>query len=235
MVQLLAIESTASGCSMAVLRHEAASSDTFLAYRALASSRGQGDHLVELIEDAIREAGLSYRGLDFIAVDRGPGSFTGVRTAVAAARGLALATGLPVLPVSSLETLAGAVQPAAGGIVLAAQDARRGEVYVQSFDDRLRPHDEPRAGAPERAALGLAGRLHLVGTGAPLIRPYLAEEAQAIVLPVEPDARLVATAALRRIAAGAPPVSGFDLHPFYLRAPDARLPGAAPVSADVAP
>jgi tRNA threonylcarbamoyladenosine biosynthesis protein TsaB len=235
MAQLLAIESTASGCSVAVLRHEAGPSDTFLAYRALNSSQGQADRLVELIDDAIKEAGLSYDELDLVAIDRGPGSFTGVRTGIAAARGLALATGLPVLPVSSLETVAGAVQPAAGSIVLAAQDARRGEVYIQTFDDRLRPRDEPRAVAPERAAAALRGHVDLAGSGAPLIRAHLLENIEVTVLPVEPDARLVAKAALRRLVAGARPVPGFDLNPLYLRVPDARLPGAARVPADMAP
>jgi tRNA threonylcarbamoyladenosine biosynthesis protein TsaB len=235
MGQLLAIESTASGCSVAVVRHEASSSGARLAYRALPSSRGQADRLVELIEAALAEAELSYGDLDLIAVDHGPGSFTGVRTGVAAARGLALATGLAVLPVSSLETVAGAARPAAGAIVLAAQDARRGEVYVQTFDDRVRPRGAPQAMPPERAAAGLGGPVLLVGSGARLICAHLPQDAQAIAMPAGPDARLVAEAAIRRLRAGARPVAGFDLHPLYLRAPDARLPlgplAAAPAGA----
>jgi tRNA threonylcarbamoyladenosine biosynthesis protein TsaB len=227
MAQLLAIESTASGCSVAVLRHDAASPDALLAYRALPASRGQADRLVELIEAAIGDAGLAYGELDLVAVDHGPGSFTGVRTGVAAARGLALAADLPVLPVSSLETVAGAARPAAGEVVVAAQDARRGEVYAQAFDARRRPQSPPQAIAPERAAAGLAGPVWLAGSGAPLIRAHLPDGAKVTLAAAEPDARLVARAAVRRLVAGARPIAGFDLQPLYLRAPDARLPDAA--------
>jgi tRNA threonylcarbamoyladenosine biosynthesis protein TsaB len=227
MAQLLAIESTASGCSVAVLGHDIASPGALLAHRSLPASRGQADRLVELIEAAIGDAGFAYGELDLIAVDHGPGSFTGVRTGVAAARGLALAAGLPVLPVSSLETLAGAARPAAGESVVAARDARRGEVYVQTFDARLRPQGVAQAMAPERAAAGLAGRVWLVGSGAPLIRAHLSDRAEVTVAAAELDARLVAAAGVRRLAAGARPIAGFDLQPLYLRAPDARLPDAA--------
>ncbi len=88
-----------------------------------------------------------------IAVNHGPGSFTGLRSAVAAARGLALAAGLPVLAVGSLEALAAAVPSYASGTLVAAMDARRGQVYAQAFD-----HRRPAAVRTARRHSGAGGR-----------------------------------------------------------------------------
>lgn len=225
MAHLLAIESAGSSCSAAVLRH-GGETPALLSHLTLPPSRGQADQLVLLIEAVLEVAGLGYGELDLVAVDQGPGGFTGVRTGVAAARALALAARLPVLPVTSLEALAAGVRPKAGASVLAVLDARRGEVYAQAFDDRLRPQGEPRASTPEAAATGLPPHLHLVGSGAPLIRRHLPDGALVMIEPMELDARLVAEAVVRRHASGVRAVAGFDLRPLYLRAPDARPPAA---------
>lgn len=234
MAHLLAIESAGAACSVAVLRRMAGAPDTILAYRALPAARGQADRLIELIEAVLDEARVGYGELELIALDRGPGSFTGVRTAVAAARGLALAAGLPVLPLSSLECLAAAARPRAGAGVLAALDARRGEVYAQVFDARRRPQAEPFAAPPERMAKELSGAWHLIGSGAALIRAALPADVDAVVESARLDARLVAEAAARSLDRGARPIRGFDLDPLYLRAPDARPrtpPFATPATA----
>jgi len=83
-------------------------------------------------DELLAEAGLVRTQLDAIAVGRGPGAFTGVRLAVALAQGMALALDLPVLPVSTLAVLAWPARLAEGD-VLAAIDARMGEVYLGWF------------------------------------------------------------------------------------------------------
>ena len=147
-----------------------------LGHRRLAPARGQADQLVALIDDLLRAARLDYRALGVIAVNHGPGSFTGrAQRRVAAARGLALAAGLPVLAVTSLEALAAAVPERAAGRCVAALDARRGQVYVQVFDRQRRPQSRARApDCRQQAAADLpAGPLRLVGSGAVLIRAAL--------------------------------------------------------------
>ncbi|MGH6944051.1 MAG: tRNA (adenosine(37)-N6)-threonylcarbamoyltransferase complex dimerization subunit type 1 TsaB, partial [Geminicoccaceae bacterium] len=162
---LLALESAADTSSVAVW--DTARPEAGFAFRSLEAARRQADRLVELCEEALAAAGLGYNALDLIAVDHGPGSFTGLRSAVAAARGFALAAGLPVLAVGSLEALAGAVAPRPGELVLAALDARRGQVYAQSFDADLAPLQDPWLATPEQVAAGLAGRpARLAGSGA---------------------------------------------------------------------
>lgn len=224
---LLAIESAGLACSVA-LSAGVWPTIELRAYHEIDAPRGQADRLIELIEAALRAAGAGYGDLDLIAVDRGPGSFTGVRTGVAAARGLALATGLPVLPVTSLEALASGVTADASTPILAVIDARRGEVYVQAFDRALDPLGEPAALPPETAARRLEPPLRLVGSGAGLVRAALPEDAEATMEPAALDARAVATCAARRLAAGIRPIAGFAVCPLYLRAPDAR-PQAARV------
>jgi len=236
-VLVLAIDSAAGACSAAVW--DAAGADRaagLRAYRALDPHRGQADRLIALVEAVLDEAGLAYADLGTIAVSHGPGSFTGLRTAVAAARGLALATGLGVIPVSSLEALAGGVESGPGE-VFALLDARRGEVFAQGFGaDRARLQGalgEPRALPPQDVAAEIlqravsgTGPIRLAGSGAALVQAWLPAEAEVVIDAVEVDARLIASVAARCLQAGEQPVAGFAVRPLYLRPPDARPPPA---------
>ena len=103
---LLAIESAGPGCSVALWDLARAESEACLGQRSLGAREGQADRLIALIDGLMAESAVSYHALELIGVDIGPGSFTGVRTGVAAARALALATGLRVCPVTGLEVLA---------------------------------------------------------------------------------------------------------------------------------
>ena len=94
-----------------------------------AMDKGQAEHLLPVLNQLLAKAGLGWSDLGRIAVGTGPGNFTGVRIAVAAARGLALASGRPAIGVSRLEALAhGLPRP-----ITVIEDARRDEVYVQTF------------------------------------------------------------------------------------------------------
>jgi tRNA threonylcarbamoyladenosine biosynthesis protein TsaB len=168
-----------------------------------------------MAERVMAEAGLPFARLDRIGVTVGPGSFTGLRVGLAFGKGLGASLGAPVAGVSVLEALAAEAE----GLVFAAIDARRDQVYLQGFEDG-RPLMAPDAlelgTAAARVAEIAAGRpLTLVGSGAPLLAD-LAPAAR-ILTPAGADARLVALLAAAR--APTPP------RPLYLRAPDARLPG----------
>jgi tRNA threonylcarbamoyladenosine biosynthesis protein TsaB len=222
-VILLALESATSECSVAVCD----ASGRVLGHRRGARATDQADRLVELIDAVLRGAGLGYDAVDVIAVNHGPGSFTGVRAGVAAARGLALAAARPVVAMNTLEVLAAALGPQPSGTVVAALDARRDQVYLQTFDHRLGPLSAPHAVA--RAEVTLAGAvppLHLVGNGAALVQATLPGDVPVLTESAEPDAMYVARRAISRLAAGERPVAGGAVQPLYLRAPDARLPTA---------
>ncbi|HET6520002.1 MAG TPA: tRNA (adenosine(37)-N6)-threonylcarbamoyltransferase complex dimerization subunit type 1 TsaB [Geminicoccaceae bacterium] len=223
-MRLLAIETSAAACSVAAWDAGAPPGARLRGYRRLdLGGRGHAEALLPMVLDALDRAGWRFADLDALAVNRGPGGFTGIRIGVAAARGLALAAGLPVVGVTGLEALAAAAAPAPGAAVLAALDARRGQVYAQTFDAGLEPSGEPRALPPAEAALGLPRPLLLVGSGAASVRSCLPEDDPARIRDATLDAAAVAARAAARLAAGdVSPGAGFDLTPLYLRPPDAR-------------
>jgi tRNA threonylcarbamoyl adenosine modification protein YeaZ len=98
---ILAFDTSAAQCAAALVRGEAV-----LARRDEAMDRGQAERLLTMLEEMLAEAGSGWAALDGIGVVTGPGNFTGVRLAVAAARGLALALGIPAVGVSVFEALA---------------------------------------------------------------------------------------------------------------------------------
>lgn len=109
-------------------------------------TRGQAERLMPLAEEVLAEAGVAPRDLTAVAVCTGPGNFTGVRIAVAAARGLSLSLGIPAVGVPrpfNFAVTAACLTPGAFG-ALAAVPTRRGEIHAELF-----AADEPPAGAHE--------------------------------------------------------------------------------------
>ena len=124
MPRLLAIETATEACSVAI-GDEGGIMEEFAV-----AANAHSTLLLPMLEKVLAASGWSLAQLDGIACGVGPGGFTGVRIGVSTAQGLAMAAGLPVFPVSSLRALAmGAPQAQ----VLAALDARRGEVYAATF------------------------------------------------------------------------------------------------------
>lgn len=124
MPNLLAIETATEACSVALL------AGARVLNRFEVAPLGHAALVTPMIEALMAEAGLPLSALDAIAFGQGPGGFTGVRVAVSAAQGLALALDRPLIPVSSLQTLA---MSCAAPRVLAAFDARKGELYWAAY------------------------------------------------------------------------------------------------------
>ncbi|MGH6895267.1 MAG: tRNA (adenosine(37)-N6)-threonylcarbamoyltransferase complex dimerization subunit type 1 TsaB [Geminicoccaceae bacterium] len=228
---LLALESAASVCSVAVCDE----AGQMLGYRRGEPGTAQADRLVALIDAALHAAGVSYQDLDVLAVNRGPGSFTGIRAGVAAARALALALARPVIAVNTLEALAAAAGAQPAGTIIAAVDARRSQLYVQAFDQALVALGPPRVLAPADLRLGaVAPPLRLVGNGAVALAAVLSDAGPMVSENIEADAGGVARRAQGRLAAGERPLEGRAVQPLYLRPPDARLPTLPRAPASVA-
>jgi tRNA threonylcarbamoyladenosine biosynthesis protein TsaB len=206
---VLGLDTCLSSCSVAVLDGE----------RVLASAReimarGHQERLAPMARDVMAQAGLRFDRLERIAVTVGPGSFTGLRVGIAFAKGLALALDRPAVGIGTLEALAAEAE----GLVFPAIDARRGQLYLQAFEDG-RALMAPDALTAETAAARVAelsqGRpFALVGSGAALLADLM------------PGARLVPAegADARQVARLASARSPAPLKPLYLRAPDAKLP-----------
>ncbi len=229
----LAIDSANQTASAALWRSSDDSAETAACHCTiigdgyLSSDEGKADQLINLIERLLAEQSWGYTDLDLIAVNRGPGSFTGIRSAVALARGLALATELPVLGVTSNQAVAARLGPGDDdGPLLVALDARRGEVYAQTFAAGGRPLSEIEAKSPHAVIADLgSGYWRLAGSGAHLVEAALADESRSRQIETPPlDAAAVAHAAAARLADGETPDRGVALRPLYVRAPDAIPP-----------
>ncbi|MEM9694301.1 MAG: tRNA (adenosine(37)-N6)-threonylcarbamoyltransferase complex dimerization subunit type 1 TsaB [Myxococcota bacterium] len=173
------------------------------------------------IDAMVKEAGATPRAIAAVACDIGPGSFTGTRVGLAAAKGIAFALDVPLWPVVSLEALAAEARAATGATRIATVvDAKRGESFLAAFGgDR----DEPPEAVPkERVAARLAawGPDLVYGQGLPdaLALPRWSDGVGFV------DARWVATVALRHAASGAQVPDLDRLEPLYAREPDAKLP-----------
>lgn len=162
-MNLLALDTATEACSVALL------CDGQLLERHALAPRQHAELLLPWIDQLLAEAGLPRSGIDAIAVGRGPGGFTGVRLAVAAAQGIAFGLDRPLLPVSSLAALAMQAPAAPGERVLAAIDARMGELYLgayeRSADGLVVAVAEEWMASPNAPRLPLTGPWHGVGSG----------------------------------------------------------------------
>jgi tRNA threonylcarbamoyladenosine biosynthesis protein TsaB len=220
-VKLLAIDTALDACSAAIL-----DGDKVLARVVSPGGKGNAERLLPVLEQARIAAGIELKQLDAIAATIGPGSFTGIRTALATARALGLALNRPVHGVITTQALAiAAAQP--GQSTVAVIDARRGEVYMQAFAPAAaglggalaEPQILPIAAAV--AALP-AGATVLVGSGAALLQQASGRD-DLILSSAEPNPDPVIVARL----ALAQPRPQHAPSPLYIRPPDAALPAVA--------
>jgi tRNA threonylcarbamoyladenosine biosynthesis protein TsaB len=209
-MRILAFDCAGAQCAGAIV-----ADGKTLAEKRIASDRGHAQLLMPLLVELTADTGIRFSDIDRFAVTTGPGSFTGIRVALAAAHGLALGTGKPIVGVSVFDIMA--AQAAAAVIfprLLVAIDSRRAELFIQLFDAAGVAESDPVMLAPEAVADWVGpSPVMLAGDGAAVLAPYI-PAAIAADLPT-----LVDPAALARLAAtreaGQPPA------PFYLRPPDA--------------
>lgn len=188
--------------------------------RAETISRGHAERLFPLIDDIMTTAGAEIESVGRIAVNVGPGSFTGIRIAVAAARGLGLALGVPVVGIDALRLIAASLEEPADGPILAAVDARRGEIYAALYGPKGEVLEPPFAADAESVLDRLGARAAVIaGSGAAI----LAHQAAISGLRVPPVDTMSATnpLALARLGSVAEPNTAVP-RPLYLRAPDAK-------------
>ena len=218
---ILAFDTTTSACAAAVC-----DGDAVVAERSVALERGHAEILMPMIEAVLAAAGAGYDTLTGIAVTRGPGAFTGIRIGLAAARGLALATGLPVTGVTTLAAMARTAAAETGRARIAiVMDTKRRDYFVQVFERKGTACADAAVVAPDRLAdhfAGLAGgALAVAGDGLGSV-PEGAVPAGAEMLAGVTSPAPLAIAQVARNTPAATPV------PLYLRAPEARLPAAKP-------
>lgn len=229
-MNILAFDAAAAACS-AVL----ASDGDVVAREWRAMARGHAEALVPMIDRVMR--GTPYDELTAIGVSIGPGAFTGLRIALATARGLALATGVKTVGVTSFAVAArqAAAWANDADMLIVALETKRADLYLQAFDAGGNALTAPSSVAVDDIAAWLppgCGRCAVAGDAAD--RLVAALPAGLVARPVAgaelPDAAAVAALVAARLDA-APDDAGADrLRPLYLRSPDVTLPSPGPRS-----
>lgn len=225
-MRILAIDTALGACSACVLDEGA---DQPLALESLAMERGHAEALMPLIERLMNQVEGGFSSLDRVAVTVGPGSYTGLRVGVSAARAIAFAADIPAVGVTTVAAVAAPLVGREGGrVIAAALDARHGQVWFQALSSEGRQLVSLRQVGYRDAARAIgSGPVSLAGSGALAV----ANEAWAIGLDAvvvddarAPDVTWIAKLGLIADPAAAPP------RPLYLKAPEttpqdrARLP-----------
>jgi tRNA threonylcarbamoyladenosine biosynthesis protein TsaB len=222
-MKVLAIDSALGACSAAVWDKAVISGQQKI------MSRGHVEELIPMVQAVVTESGLEFAQLELIAVTIGPGSFTGLRAGLAAARGLGLALDIPVHGVTTLEAAAAAAvrlpPTAASNAILVALETKRADIYVQKFDSLGVAQGEPLAQLPAATMDLLTENTCLCGDAANRVLAELSEAKRGNINHLSnierPDAGDIAEIAATRMTN---PVLA---EPLYIHPPAAKIPAAA--------
>jgi tRNA threonylcarbamoyladenosine biosynthesis protein TsaB len=228
---ILAIDTALDACAAAVLD---TGTSKVIAMESQAMKRGHAEALMPLIARVMKETGIPFAALDRVAVTSCPGSFTGLRVGLSAARGIGLAAGKPVVGLTTLSAYAapivseGAEQP-----VISAIDARHDHVYLQVVSGNGSSLVRPMVASMEEAlAASRFGAPHLVGNAAKILAERWPSDAPPpFKVDAQPAPDIIWVAWLG--AAVNPDTA--PAKPYYLRAPDAKPSQDAIASQSVAP
>ncbi|AQS42135.1 MAG: Peptidase M22 glycoprotease [Candidatus Tokpelaia hoelldobleri] len=206
---VLALDTASAFCAAALVDN-----GDVLAQKSENIGKGHAEYLMGYIAATMKDAGCDFAAIDRIAVNIGPGSFTGVRVGVAAARGLALALDKPAIGITAFEALAYEAQIRKPGqpasVVL---EAHRGALYCQHFTASLTPASPPQVSTAQEIAPTLPQDAVLTGSGAEKI----AALRPCPLIGTRPTAEIATYARLAmQKQPGTPP------SPLYMRAPDAK-------------
>jgi tRNA threonylcarbamoyladenosine biosynthesis protein TsaB len=172
-MKILAVDTATRSCSVAVVEE-----GYLLAEMTTARQQTHSKHLMEMINRVMELSDLTLSELDGFAVTRGPGTFTGLRIGISSVKGLATASGKPVVGISSLESLA--VQASFfPNLICPLIDARRGEVYFSRYrfqHGQLKKEADEKVFPPEKAVFDLNETCLFIGDGALLYQKMISNK-----------------------------------------------------------
>lgn len=169
---ILNIETATKNCSVSIAKN----GETILCKEIVEEGYSHAEKLHVFIEEIIAEAKISVQDLDAIAVSQGPGSYTGLRIGVSAAKGLCFALNIPLIAVDTLQTLASQAKVSDGKII-PMLDARRMEVYSEIFNANLEIEREIQAEViDENSFAAFTETIYFVGDCAEKCKQVLTKE-----------------------------------------------------------
>ena len=217
---ILAIDTALDACAAGVLDTVAGK---MIAQESLGMKRGHAEALMPLIARVMKASGIAFTSLDRIAVTKGPGSFTGLRVGLSAARGIALAAGKPVVGLTTLTAYAAPfVGEKSEHPIISAIDARHDHVYFQVVSGDGGSLVKAKV-APISEALDAShyGAPHLVGNAAKILADRWPSDAPP---PFKVDAQPAPDISWVAWLGAAVNPETAPASPYYLRAPDAKPP-----------
>ncbi len=212
---ILNIETATKNCSVSISKGK-----EIVALKELNEGKfSHAEKLHSFIQDIVKEAGLNLQDLDAIAVSKGPGSYTGLRIGVSAAKGLCYALEKPLISVSTLKSMAGQVSLKEDELVVPMLDARRMEVYSAIFDHQHNQIRDTEAeiidddSYHEELAKGI---VHFIGDGAEKCKIHIKHKNANFVKDIYPSAKEMAILSAQKFK-----TSDFEdvayFEPFYLK------------------
>ena len=172
MARILNLETATTNCSVGI----SIDGETVSLQENNAQEYSHSEQLHIFIKEALEKASLSFSDLDAIAISKGPGSYTGLRIGVSAAKGLCFSLDLPLISIPTLESMAHQVQVERDELVIPVLDARRMEVYSSVFGSGYKEIRETRAEIINEASFGeyaKAQKVYIIGSGAEKCRGAL--------------------------------------------------------------
>ncbi|RDI62186.1 tRNA (adenosine(37)-N6)-threonylcarbamoyltransferase complex dimerization subunit type 1 TsaB [Microvirga subterranea] len=225
-MRVLAIDTALGACSACILQ---AGDAEPLARESIPMERGHAEALLPMLDRVASQVEGGFESLDRVAVTVGPGSYTGLRVGIAAARGIGIAADIPVIGVATLSAfLAPLMAGDKRGLFTAAIDAKHGQIYVQAVATGGRVIIPP-------SLMGIRDAIRLLGSGPILVSgsaaPILAAEArmQGVDIQVDEAALFPDIAWVARLGAIADPTQALP-KPLYLREPDAKPQDGAKIA-----
>ena len=165
MARILNLETATTNCSVSIAEH----GEVVALIEENTPNYSHSEQLHLFIEEALKGASFVFSDLDAIAVSKGPGSYTGLRIGVSAAKGLCFSLDLPLIAIPTLESMANQITAEENSIIIPVLDARRMEVYSCVFNNRHQEIRETRAEIIDESSfsdyLGYE-KVYLVGSGA---------------------------------------------------------------------
>lgn len=172
MSYIVNIETATKNCSVALAKE----GTTIFCKEIAEEGYSHAERLHVFIEEIIKEAGISFKDISAIAVSQGPGSYTGLRIGVSAAKGLCYALGVPLIAVDTLQVLASQAK-VSDGLIIPMLDARRMEVYSAVFTSDLeRKRDVQSEIITENSFEDLQETFYFVGDCTEKCKPILTKE-----------------------------------------------------------
>ncbi|KSA15038.1 tRNA (adenosine(37)-N6)-threonylcarbamoyltransferase complex dimerization subunit type 1 TsaB [Maribacter dokdonensis] len=212
---LLNLETSSTNCSVCV-----AENGEILAIKELNSANySHAEKLHLFIEEVLQKASLKMADLEAVAVSKGPGSYTGLRIGVSAAKGLCYALGIPLISVSTLKSMATQIKIKEDEVLIPVLDARRMEVYSAVFDSLGNEIRETKAEIVDENSFNefiKANTVHFLGSGAEKIKELFTDEKIIYHCDVVPSAKEMASLSFAKFnASNFEDVAYFE--PYYLK------------------